>query len=58
MPHFNAAVKLISASFLLLLHRSVVPVGALFAMTLWMGNAAYMYLSVSFIQMMKVSIFV
>uniref|UniRef100_A0A383VIL4 Sugar phosphate transporter domain-containing protein n=1 Tax=Tetradesmus obliquus TaxID=3088 RepID=A0A383VIL4_TETOB len=33
--------------------RSVVPVGALFAVTLWMGNAAYMYLSVSFIQMMK-----
>ncbi|KAF6252638.1 phosphate/phosphoenolpyruvate translocator protein [Scenedesmus sp. NREL 46B-D3] len=33
--------------------RCVLPVGALFAATLWMGNAAYLYLSVSFIQMMK-----
>ena len=29
------------------------PVGALFAGTLWLGNAAYMHLSVSFIQMLK-----
>jgi hypothetical protein len=34
--------------------RCVVPIGMLFAVTLWMGNAAYMYLSVSFIQMLKV----
>jgi hypothetical protein len=32
-----------------------VPIGTLFAVTLWMGNAAYMFLSVSFIQMLKVS---
>lgn len=35
--------------------RCVVPIGMLFAVTLWMGNAAYMFLSVSFIQMLKVS---
>ncbi|BDA42040.1 probable sugar phosphate/phosphate translocator At5g25400 [Coccomyxa sp. Obi] len=33
--------------------RAVVPIGALFAGTLWLGNAAYLYLSVSFIQMLK-----
>ena len=31
----------------------VAPSGALFACTLWFGNAAYTYLSVSFIQMLK-----
>lgn len=35
--------------------RCIVPIGVLFAVTLWMGNAAYLYLSVSFIQMLKVS---
>lgn len=35
--------------------RSVVPVGALFACVLWLGNAAYLHLSVSFIQMLKAS---
>lgn len=34
--------------------RAVVPIAALFAGTLWLGNAAYLYLSVSFIQMLKV----
>jgi hypothetical protein len=34
--------------------RCVVPIGVLFAITLWMGNAAYLHLSVSFIQMIKV----
>lgn len=34
--------------------RSVVPIGALYALTLWLGNSAYLYLSVSFIQMLKV----
>ena len=34
-----------------LLH--VLPIGVLFAGTLWLGNAAYLYLSVSFIQMAK-----
>lgn len=33
--------------------NSVVPIGALFSGTLWFGNAAYTYLSVSFIQMLK-----
>ncbi|KAK3286727.1 hypothetical protein CYMTET_5732 [Cymbomonas tetramitiformis] len=33
--------------------RAIVPIGALFSGTLWLGNAAYLYLSVSFIQMLK-----
>lgn len=36
--------------------RAVVPIGACYAGTLWLGNAAYLYLSVSFIQMLKVNI--
>lgn len=32
---------------------AVMPIGALFAGTLWLGNAAYLHLSVSFIQMLK-----
>ena len=35
-------------------YRAVVPIGACYAGTLWLGNAAYLYLSVSFIQMLKV----
>lgn len=35
--------------------KAVVPIGLLYAGTLWLGNAAYLYLSVSFIQMLKVS---
>lgn len=35
--------------------RNVLPIAALFAGTLWLGNAAYLYLSVAFIQMLKVS---
>ncbi|KXZ44372.1 hypothetical protein GPECTOR_68g343 [Gonium pectorale] len=34
-------------------YKNVVPIAALFAGTLWLGNAAYVYLSVSFIQMIK-----
>ena len=34
--------------------KAVVPIGLLYAGTLWLGNAAYLYLSVSFIQMLKV----
>ena len=30
------------------------PIAALFSGTLWLGNAAYLYLSVAFIQMFKV----
>lgn len=29
------------------------PIGVAFALVLWLGNAAYLYLSVSFIQMVK-----
>lgn len=32
---------------------AVVPVGILFAVTLWLSNTAYVYLSVSFVQMLK-----
>ena len=35
--------------------RAIVPIGALFSIVLWLGNTAYLYLSVSFIQMLKVS---
>ena len=34
--------------------RAIVPIGLLFSVVLWTGNTAYMYLSVSFIQMLKV----
>ncbi len=34
--------------------RTIVPIGLLYSGTLWLGNAAYLYLSVSFIQMLKV----
>ncbi|XP_022951404.1 probable sugar phosphate/phosphate translocator At5g25400 [Cucurbita moschata] len=32
---------------------SVLPIGALYAFSLWLSNSAYIYLSVSFIQMLK-----
>ncbi|KAJ8534522.1 hypothetical protein K7X08_016250 [Anisodus acutangulus] len=32
---------------------SVIPIGSMFAMTLWLGNTAYLYISVSFAQMLK-----
>lgn len=32
---------------------SVIPIGAMFAMTLWLGNSAYLYISVAFAQMLK-----
>uniref|UniRef100_A0A0E0FBI5 Sugar phosphate transporter domain-containing protein n=1 Tax=Oryza meridionalis TaxID=40149 RepID=A0A0E0FBI5_9ORYZ len=32
---------------------SVVPIGVLYALSLWFSNSAYIYLSVSFIQMLK-----
>lgn len=35
--------------------RAIVPIGVMFSMSLIFGNIAYMYLSVSFIQMLKVS---
>jgi hypothetical protein len=33
--------------------KKIVPVGFLFAVSLWMSNTAYLYLSVAFIQMLK-----
>ncbi|XRB25037.1 triose-phosphate transporter [Pseudoscourfieldia marina] len=33
--------------------KRVVPIGALYALSLWLSNSAYLYLSVSFIQMTK-----
>ncbi|CAN8284254.1 unnamed protein product [Cochlearia groenlandica] len=33
--------------------RSIVPIGALYSLSLWLSNSAYIYLSVSFIQMLK-----
>ncbi|XP_062147602.1 probable sugar phosphate/phosphate translocator At4g32390 [Alnus glutinosa] len=33
--------------------NTVVPIGALYALSLWLYNSAYIYLSVSFIQMLK-----
>jgi Triose-phosphate Transporter family len=35
--------------------RYVLPVGVLFSIVLWLSNAVYLYLSVSFIQMLKAS---
>lgn len=32
---------------------AILPIAGLFAIVLWLGNAAYEYLSVSFIQMLK-----
>ncbi|KAI4338773.1 hypothetical protein MLD38_023786 [Melastoma candidum] len=32
---------------------SVIPIGALYSLSLWLSNSAYIYLSVSFIQMLK-----
>ncbi|GER53939.1 nucleotide/sugar transporter family protein [Striga asiatica] len=32
---------------------SVIPIAAMFAMTLWLGNTAYLYISVAFAQMLK-----
>ena len=36
--------------------RSIVPIGLMFSLSLICGNLAYLYLSVSFIQMLKVRI--
>lgn len=35
--------------------RAIVPIGALFSLSLICGNMTYLYLSVAFIQMLKVS---
>ncbi|KAL0337420.1 UNVERIFIED_CONTAM: putative sugar phosphate/phosphate translocator [Sesamum calycinum] len=33
--------------------KSVIPIGLLYSLSLWLSNSAYIYLSVSFIQMLK-----
>jgi hypothetical protein len=35
--------------------RAIVPIGLMFSLSLICGNLTYLYLSVSFIQMLKVS---
>ncbi|KAL8189620.1 hypothetical protein R6Q57_029186 [Mikania cordata] len=35
--------------------KSVVPIGLLYSISLWLSNSSYIYLSVSFIQMLKAS---
>jgi len=37
--------------------RAIVPIGVMFSLSLICGNVTYLYLSVSFIQMLKVRIF-
>ena len=37
--------------------RAIVPIGVMFSMSLICGNLTYLYLSVSFIQMLKVSLY-
>ena len=49
MRHKPCVTNLIST-----LQSAIVPIGGAFAVVLWLGNAAYLYLSVSFIQMLKV----
>lgn len=34
--------------------RAILPIGALFSVSLWLGNTAVMYISVAFAQMLKV----
>ena len=36
--------------------RAIVPIGVMFSLSLICGNLTYLYLSVSFIQMLKVSV--
>ncbi|PNW87036.1 hypothetical protein CHLRE_02g106200v5 [Chlamydomonas reinhardtii] len=48
---FVEAVNITADTYL----SCILPIGLLFAGTLWLGNAAYLYLSVSFIQMLKAS---
>ncbi|KAL8498021.1 hypothetical protein ACS0TY_021388 [Phlomoides rotata] len=45
-------VEAVSMSWELYL-KSVVPIGLLYSLSLWLSNSAYIYLSVSFIQMLK-----
>lgn len=36
--------------------RAIVPIGAFFSLSLMCGNMTYLYLSVAFIQMLKVGV--
>ena len=48
-PEFSIADRWIYAY-----RRAIVPIGVMFSLSLICGNLAYLYLSVSFIQMLKV----
>ncbi|KAL3325643.1 hypothetical protein AABB24_036728 [Solanum stoloniferum] len=50
---FNKIMKVEEGMTLDIYISSVIPIGAMFAMTLWLGNTAYLYISVSFAQMLK-----
>nr|CAN71953.1 hypothetical protein VITISV_024311 [Vitis vinifera] len=50
---FNKVLKVEEGMTLELYTTSVIPIGATFAMTLWLGNTAYLYISVAFAQMLK-----
>lgn len=47
----NSIVYIVSSTFRYI--KSVIPIGAMFALTLWLGNSAYLYISVAFAQMLK-----
>eukprot|EP00873_Tetraselmis_striata_P022470 jgi/Tetstr1/442734/TSEL_030823.t1 len=51
----SGAVKPVEGMTMQLYPRVIVPIAALYALVLWTSNSAYLYLSVSFIQMLKAS---
>ncbi|KAL5975811.1 hypothetical protein ACLOJK_020139 [Asimina triloba] len=53
LVHVFRAVDLPSSMTRDVYLSSVVPIGALYSLSLWFSNSAYIYLSVSFIQMLK-----
>ena len=52
-PHLNKSYN--SKTNATRYRTAIVPIGVLFSFSLIFGNVAYMYLSVSFIQMLKVA---
>ncbi|KAH9723757.1 putative sugar phosphate/phosphate translocator [Citrus sinensis] len=50
---FNKVMKVEDGMTMEIYTTSVIPIGAMFAMTLWLGNTAYLYISVAFAQMLK-----
>ena len=53
MIHVFKFTKPIESMTLPVYAKTILPVGALYAVVLWLGNGAYLYLSVSFLQMVK-----